>query len=276
MNDIEVELYDINYIPDYVEAEEERQANEAIRQANEQDRIALYNDLEYKKETDYWRGEKGDKGDPGEFITVTLTFDSQYNPSLDMTFAEIYAAIQANQEVRLFNSGGAVFYFVTLCYSEKIEFTHVNDNGIVIIVLHNDDSLTSRELYKITSVTSSSTNGQIPTARAVYNAINNQGFEITTNKVTSITSSSTDTQYPSAKAVYTATDAITTDTKNNYAHTLNISQNLTTGDLTVGISNYNGTTLDYGTVEGIATRDYVDDLVGDIGTALDLINGEVI
>ena len=33
------------------------------------------------------------------------------------------------------------------------------------------------------------------------------GYEQTTNKVTSITSSSTDTQYPSAKAVYTATNA---------------------------------------------------------------------
>lgn len=276
MNDIEVELYDINYIPDYVEAEEERQANEAIRQANEQNRIALYDDLENKKETDYWKGDKGDKGDPGEFITATITYDSQYNPSLDMTFAEIYAAIQNNQEVRLYDSGDEIFYFVTSYYSEQIEFTNVNDNGIIVIVLHDDNSLSSRQLYKIATVNSSSTNEQIPTAKAVYTAINNQRLETTDNKVTSITSSSTNTQYPSAKAVYTATNAITTDTKNNYAHTLTLSQNLTTGDLTVGISNYNGTTLDYGTVEGIATRDYVDDLVGDIGTALDEIQGEVI
>ena len=35
-------------------------------------------------------------------------------------------------------------------------------------------------------------------------------------------------------------------------------------------------TLDYGTVEGIATRGYVDSLVGDINTALDTINGEIV
>lgn len=38
MNDIEVTVYDVNYLPDYVEAEEERQANEAIRIANENTR----------------------------------------------------------------------------------------------------------------------------------------------------------------------------------------------------------------------------------------------
>ena len=38
MNDIEVTVYDVNYLPDYVEAEEERQANELIRIANENTR----------------------------------------------------------------------------------------------------------------------------------------------------------------------------------------------------------------------------------------------
>jgi len=67
---------DINYIPGYVIAEEERRANEIIRISNEQDRIALYNDLEYKKETDYWRGEKGDDGDAGDIIEAGATVDS--------------------------------------------------------------------------------------------------------------------------------------------------------------------------------------------------------
>lgn len=40
MNDIEVTVYDVNYLPDYVEAEEERQANEAIRVSNETGRVA--------------------------------------------------------------------------------------------------------------------------------------------------------------------------------------------------------------------------------------------
>ena len=38
MNDIEVTVYDVNYIPDYVEHEEQRQANELIRIANENTR----------------------------------------------------------------------------------------------------------------------------------------------------------------------------------------------------------------------------------------------
>ena len=38
MNDIEVTVYDVNYLPDYVAAEEERQANEAIRISNENTR----------------------------------------------------------------------------------------------------------------------------------------------------------------------------------------------------------------------------------------------
>ena len=71
------------------------------------------------------------------------------------------------------------------------------------------------------------------------------------------------------KFVTAAQKTIIDSVKTDYAHTLTLSQNLTTGDLTVGISNYNGTTLDYGTVEGIATRDYVDSVVGDIETILE-------
>ena len=80
----------------------------------------------------------------------------------------------------------------------------------------------------------------------------------------------------SHKFVTASQKTIIDSVKTDYAHTLTLSQNVTTGDLTVGISNYNGTTLDYGTVEGIATRTYVDDLVGDIDTiltTLDVGNG---
>ena len=99
MNDIEVSLqdtqnistqvYDINYIPDYVKAEQERRENEVIRQANELLRIALYEDLEYKKDTDYWRGtgiasiEKTDT--EGLVDTYTITYENGYTSTFTVT-----------------------------------------------------------------------------------------------------------------------------------------------------------------------------------------------
>ena len=53
---------------------------------------------------------------------------------------------------------------------------------------------------KVTDISSSSTDDQYPSAKAVYGELNQ--FEKASNKVTGISSSSTDTQYPSAKAVY--------------------------------------------------------------------------
>ena len=55
---------------------------------------------------------------------------------------------------------------------------------------------------KVTSISSSSTNVQYPSAKSVYDALSNK--ENVSNKVTSISSSSTNVQYPSAKSVYDA------------------------------------------------------------------------
>jgi hypothetical protein len=63
---------------------------------------------------------------------------------------------------------------------------------------------------KVTSVTSTSTDTQYPSAKAMYTALAGKqaslGYtaENAANKVTSVSSTSTDTQYPSAKAMYTA------------------------------------------------------------------------
>ena len=54
---------------------------------------------------------------------------------------------------------------------------------------------------KVTTLSSSSTDTQYPSAKVVYTEVNKK--EDKTNKVTSLSSSSTDTQYPSAKVVYT-------------------------------------------------------------------------
>lgn len=58
---------------------------------------------------------------------------------------------------------------------------------------------------KVAAITSSSTDTQYPSAKAVYTLVSSDvaGKENASNKVTTITSSSTNTQYPSAKAVYT-------------------------------------------------------------------------
>ena len=58
---------------------------------------------------------------------------------------------------------------------------------------------------KVTAISSSSTNAQIPSALAVYNSVN--GCLKSSQKVTSISASSTDNQIPSAKCVYDAISA---------------------------------------------------------------------
>lgn len=58
-------LNNINYIPSYKEAEEERRANELIRISNEDERIAYYEEIQQKVANGEFKGEKGDKGDPG-------------------------------------------------------------------------------------------------------------------------------------------------------------------------------------------------------------------
>ena len=113
MNDLEVTLeqntdfqttvYDINYLPDYVKAEEERRANETIRISNEQNRqanellrVALYNDLEEKKEQDYWRGNgivsTTKTGTSGLVDTYTITYDDGETDTFTVTNGEEGAA----------------------------------------------------------------------------------------------------------------------------------------------------------------------------------------
>ena len=55
-NTISANVPNINYIPGYKIAEEERRANEAVRQTNEASRITLYNDMESKLANNYFNG----------------------------------------------------------------------------------------------------------------------------------------------------------------------------------------------------------------------------
>ena len=115
------------------------------------------------------------------------------------------------------------------------------------------DSRYERLSHKSTSITSSSTDTQYPSAKAVYtfaennyahkslNNLNSTGeahfdtrYEKLSNKVTSITSSSTDTQYPSAKAVYS-----------------HVNNNIIA-------SNFNGSTNTYYIVTGLGNNKIID------------------
>ena len=73
-------------------------------------------------------------------------------------------------------------------------------NGAVTLAKLNSD------VYDTTNGGTSSSSNKLITSNAVFNGLS--GKESTSNKVTSISSSSTDTQYPSAKAVKTYVDNI--------------------------------------------------------------------
>ena len=90
---LEIEVADINYIPGYKVAEEERRRNELERIANEEKRKKQYADFNNKVESGYFKGtkgdpftfedftpeqllslkgNKGDKGDPGESYELSI------------------------------------------------------------------------------------------------------------------------------------------------------------------------------------------------------------
>ena len=101
--DISTQVYDINYIPDYVKAEQERRANEIQRQANELLRIALYEDLEYKKDTDYWRGIGIDDiektSTSGLVDTYTITYTDGNTATFTVTNGEAAAITGATATI---------------------------------------------------------------------------------------------------------------------------------------------------------------------------------
>jgi len=70
---------DINYIPGYQVAEEERRANEVIRQSNEQNRIALYEDMENKLATGYFDGVGLNYDWEGTSLGVKREDESEYS-----------------------------------------------------------------------------------------------------------------------------------------------------------------------------------------------------
>ena len=62
---IDAQVTDINYIPAYKVAEEERRKNELERVSNENERETYFEDMVEKFESGYFKGEKGEQGIQG-------------------------------------------------------------------------------------------------------------------------------------------------------------------------------------------------------------------
>lgn len=63
---INTKVNDLNYIPGYKIAEEQRRLNEAERITNENERETYYEDFQSKVDSGYFKGQKGDKGEKGD------------------------------------------------------------------------------------------------------------------------------------------------------------------------------------------------------------------
>lgn len=238
-------VYDINYIPDYVKAEQERRANETIRianenerQENEEDRIALYEDLENKRDTDYWRGStgatpsinatasiSGGTGTPGVIVTKTGTDEE---PNLSFAFTNLKGDKGDKGDP------GAIKFLIV----QSLPSTGAGDT-IYLVPITPDTSENNYEEYIYV-------NGSWELLGRIGVHVDLTGYE-------------------------TISDA-----RNDYAHTLTMSYNNQTHTLNIGIANYNGQVLDSGGIEDIANLSYVDGKIGDIDSVLDAINNEVI
>jgi hypothetical protein len=71
-------------------------------------------------------------------------------------------------------------------------------------IIYIKDATYEKLANKVTTISFSSTDNQYPTAKCMYDLINSNDshYEKLSNKVTTISSGSTDTQYPTAKCMY--------------------------------------------------------------------------
>lgn len=312
MNDIEVEVYDVNYIPDYVEHEEQRQANELIRIANENTR-QTNESTRQSNETSRTSAESTRTSNELNRISAEnqrianenarIAAEEEREELIDSlatvaTTGKYSDLIDEPTKVSDFTNDSG---FINRSVNDLTYYTLATDTGSTIdLSINSTTYVVTLALKNAAGTTISSDTIDLPLESVVvggsYDSTNKKVVltlqsgstiefsvaDLVAGLQTEITSSNKlssdlvdDTNHTN-KFVTAAQKTIIDSVKTDYAHTLTLSQNLTTGDLTVGIANYNGTTLDYGTVEGIATRDYVDDLVGDIDTiltTLDVGNG---
>ena len=312
MNDIEVTLYDVNYLPDYVEAEEQRQANELIRIANENTR-QTNEATRQSNETSRTSAESTRTSNELNRISAEnqriinenarIAAEEEREELIDSlatvaTTGKYSDLIDEPTKVSDFTNDSG---FINRSVNNLTYYTLATNTGSTIdLSINSTTYVVTLALKNAAGTTISSDTIDLPLESVVvggsYDSTNKKvvltlqngstiefsvadlisGLQSEITSTNKLSSDLVDDTNHSHKFVTATQKTIIDSVKTDYAHTLTLSQNLTTGDLTVGIANYNGTTLDYGTVEGIATRAYVDDLVGDIDTiltTLDVGNG---
>lgn len=147
--EIRATVPDINYIPAYKVAEEQRRANENERIANENERIELYEDMIQKVENDYFKGEKGDTGErgpQGEAYEITEEDYEEIENQVKTDIQPILEEVKDNSETAISIAKGANQSLTYQDYSEMVTIFNSLDKdkykvgqNILIVTLNVPD-----------------------------------------------------------------------------------------------------------------------------------------
>lgn len=290
-------VYDINYIPDYIKAEQERRANETIRIANEEtrqeneaSRIALAEDLQNKLDNDYWRGNgivSTEKTSTSGLVdTYTITYDDGETDTFTVSNGEggkitsVSATVDANvgtPSVSVITGGTEHERTIALAFSNmKGEKGETGDPGqirfLIVAELPTEDIDTNAiYLVPITPDESDNNYEEYIYVNGQWELLGKIGVHVDLSNYVTNTDYST---YATAGVVKSSINGFQVDSSGNPKAYNGSYANYTsaTNDLFIG----KGTLENVITGKGLTTKSYVDGLVGDINDALDLLSGEVI
>lgn len=300
---------DINYIPGYKEAEEERRANEVVRQENEADRIALYNDMVDKVDSGYFDGfspivttsktdgtttiEIEDKngvktatildGTDGKDGTKIWYSIMTTKPSLPSSSASVKMVATTDDDFTLTEGNIIVIRlaFTGSAYSSTGYTLNVNNTGDIDIYWGDTRNLTGiggdTGFYKAGQVLSFLYDG------TYYRSIDNRYATTSVFGYTKLSNTISNSNYyaatPSAvKQAYdladSKQDALVSGTN---IKTINNTSLLDSGNLSLEETSNKTTTITSSSTDTqYPSAKAVYDVVGDIASALDTINGESI